>query len=217
MYIQQGENKATLHEDIIPADLKVQDIKKILKQKNKAPKSMGEFNGEKIFLKTGRFGPYIQAGKKMKSLLPGMTVEKVTEQVALSIISLPTNLGAHPETGEPILKDIGRYGPYVKSGQINGKIPKDINLLDITLKQAVKFLKSKSSGPTILKKLGKDKQNNKIEIKDGRYGAYVTNGKINATIPKEIKPNSINREQAIAMIKEKAAKGPTKKKFKKKK
>lgn len=217
VYIQQGEKRATLHEDVIPADLKVDDIKEILEQKDKDPESMGEFNGEEVYLKVGRFGPYIQAGKKIKSLLPGMTVEEVTEDIAHAIISLPTELGNHPETGEPVLKDIGRYGPYVKSGKTNGKVPANVNLLDVELEQAISFLKAKASGPTVLKELGKDTDDNAIEVKDGRYGAYVTNGKINATIPKGSDPASISLEQAIEMIKEKAAKGPTKRRFKKKK
>jgi len=216
VYIQQGEKRATLHEDVIPADFKPEEIKEILEQKDKVPESMGEFKGEEVYLKVGRFGPYIQAGKKMKSLLPGMAVEEVTAEVANAIISLPTDLGKHPETSEPVLKDIGRYGPYVKSGKSNGKIPADVSLLDVTLELAVGYLKAKASGPSILKELGKDSDENAIEVKDGRYGAYVTNGKINATIPKGTEPNSITLEQALEMIKAKIAKGPAKKRFKKK-
>ncbi len=216
VYIQQGEKRATLHDDIIPADLKLNDIKQILEQKNKEPESMGVYNGEKVYLKVGRFGPYIQAGKKMKSILPGMITDEITEDIAHAIISLPTSLGNHPETGEPVLKDNGRYGPYVKSGKTNGKIPANISLLDVNLEQAVSFLKAKATGPTVLKELGKDADGNLIEVKDGRYGAYVTNGKINATIPKGTDKTIISLEQAIEVIKEKAAKGPTKKRFKKK-
>jgi DNA topoisomerase-1 len=178
---------------------------------------MGEFNGEEVFLKRGRFGPYIQAGKKMKSLLPGMNEEDVTEDIAKAIISLPTDLGKHPETGESVLKDIGRYGPYVKSGRSNGSIPTDINLLEVTLEQAISYLKAKASGPKVLKELGKDTDDKAIEVKDGRYGAYITNGKINATIPKGTDPNSITLEQALEMIKAKIAKGPTKRRVKRKK
>ena len=100
------------------------------------------FNGETIFLKRGRFGPYIQAGKKMKSLLPRMNEEDVTEEIAHAIISLPTDLGKHPETGESVLKDIGRYGPYVKSGKINASVPKDMNLDQVTLEIAIDLIKN---------------------------------------------------------------------------
>jgi len=217
VYIQQGDKRATLHEDVIPADFKTEHITEILSLKEKQPESMGDFNGEEVFLKRGRFGPYIQAGKKMKSLLPGMNEEDVTEEIAKAIISLPVDLGKHPETGESVIKDIGRYGPYVRSGRSNGSIPAEINLLEVNLEQAISFLKAKASGPKVLKELGKDADDKAIEVKDGRYGAYVTNGKINATIPKGTDPNSITLEQALEMIKVKIAKGPAKRRVKRKK
>ena len=215
VYIEQGDKKATLHTDTIPADLKIKEINEILERKDKNPKSMGNIEGEEIYLKVGRFGPYIQAGKKMKSLLPGMKVEDVTNDIALSIISLPAELGKHPKTGELVYKDIGRYGPYVKSGKTNGKVPNNYNLLNITLEDAIGFLNSKGKGPIVIKTLGVDENKNNIEIKDGRFGPYITNGKINATIKKGTDLETISLKEAIEVINEKAKKSPKKNRFKK--
>ena len=215
VYIEQGDKKATLHADTIPADLKIEEINEILELKDKNPESMGDIDGEEIYLKVGRFGPYIQAGKKMKSLLPGMKVEDVTNDIASSIISLPTKLGKHPKTGEPVYKDIGRYGPYVKSGKTNGKVPNNYNLLDITLEDAIGFLNSKGKGPIVIKTLGIDENKNNIEIKDGRFGPYITNGKINATIKKGTDLETVSLKDAIEIINEKAKKSPKKRRFKK--
>ena len=78
----------------------------------------------------------------MKSLLPGMNEADVTKEIAYKIISLPTEIGKHPETGEPVLKDIGRYGPYVKSCKINASVPKDMNLIQVTLEIAIDLIKN---------------------------------------------------------------------------
>ena len=74
-------------------------------------------SGEPIFLKEGRFGPYIQCGDKMKSLLPGMKIEEITPDIAQAIISLPKELGKHPDSDDIIKVDTGRYGPYIRCGK----------------------------------------------------------------------------------------------------
>jgi DNA topoisomerase-1 len=155
----------------------------------------------------GRYGPYIQTGKKMKSLLPGMKEKDVTPEIALAIISLPKTIGTWTENGKAIHADIGRFGPYIKCEKETRSIPASINLLEITEEDACALLAKKRKGATsIIKEFGKG-----IELKDGRYGAYVTDGKINATLPKATSTDDVTLEIAVQLIAEKKAKGPAKK------
>jgi len=214
LYIQKGETRATILDTIPPSELDSDYIINLLEKKESGPEEQGVFpeTGEPIYLKVGRYGPYIQAGKKMRSLLPGMKEEDVTPEIALAIISLPKTIGKWSENGKAIKSDIGRFGPYIKCEKETRSIPSSINLLEITEAQACELLATKRKGATsVLKELGDG-----IELKDGRYGAYVTDGKINATLPKTISADVVTLEMAVQLIAEKKAKGPTKK-FRKKK
>ena len=160
----------------------------IKKKKNEEnPSFIHPDTNQPIFLKDGRFGPYIQCEKKMKSLPTGMTLNDVTEKIALDLLALPFEIGKHPDSGDKITKDIGRYGPYLRCGKKSSSIPKDDNIFNINLERAIEILsQAKNKNATaVIKVMGKmpDSEEN-IELKDGRYGPYVTNGKINATIPK---------------------------------
>ena len=151
----------------------------------------------------------------MKSLLPGMQIEEITPNIAQGIISLPKELGNHPDSGDIIKADTGRYGPYIRCGKTTRSVNAPDNILDLNLERAVEILsvEQKKSGPQIIKELGIDPETKTaIEIKDGRYGAYVTNGKINATIPKATPMDDITLEIAIQLIADKKAKGPVRKK-----
>ena len=215
LYIQKGDTRATILDTIPPSELDSNYVINLLEKKESGPEEMGNFpeTGEPIYLKVGRYGPYIQTGKKMKSLFPGMKEEDVTPEIALAIISLPKTIGTWPENGKAIKSDIGRFGPYIKCEKETRSIPASINLLEITEEQACELLAIKRKGATsILKELGDG-----IELKDGRYGAYVTDGKINATLPKSTLPDDITLEIARQLIAEKKAKGPVKKYRKKKK
>ena len=214
LYIQKGETRTTILDSIPPSELNSDYIINLLNKKEAGPEEQGIFpeTGEPIYLKVGRYGPYIQTGKKMKSLLPGMKEEDVTPEIALAIINLPKTIGTWPENGEPIKSDIGKFGPYIKCAKETRSIPASINLLEITEEQACELLATKRKGATsVLKELGDG-----IELKDGRFGAYVTDGKINATLPKSTSTDDVTLEMAVQLIVEKKAKGPTKK-FRKKK
>ncbi|MBC8312160.1 MAG: type I DNA topoisomerase [Candidatus Marinimicrobia bacterium] len=214
LYIQKGETRATILDTIPPSELDSDYIINLLEKKESGPEELGVFpeTDEPIYLKVGRYGPYIQMGKKMKSLLPGMKEEDVTPEIALAIISLPKTIGTWPENEKEIKADIGRFGPYIKCEKETRSIPASINLLEITEEQACELLATKRKGATsVLREFGDG-----IELKDGRYGAYVTDGKINATLPKTISTDDVTLEIAVKLIAEKKAKGPTKK-FRKKK
>jgi len=216
VYIQDGETNTTLPDTAIPSELNFASAIESLQKKAEGPKELCSHpeSGEPVLLKDGRFGPYIQCGDKMKSLLPGMTMEEVTADIALGIIALPKELGKHPENGDIVKSDIGRYGPYIRCGKTTRSVIVPDSILDLSLDRAVEILatEGKKSGTQVLKELGIDpKTQLAIEIKDGRYGAYVTDGKINVTLPKGSDINGLTLETAIQLIADKKAKGPTKK------
>jgi DNA topoisomerase-1 len=214
LYIQKGEVRTTILDSIPPSELDSDYIINLLDKKEAGPEEKGVFpeTGEPIYLKVGRYGPYIQTGKKMKSLLPGMKEEDITPEIALAIISLPKTIGKWSENDKVIRADIGRFGPYIKCEKETRSIPASINLLEITEEQACELLATKRKGATsVLKEFGDG-----IELKDGRYGAYVTDGKINVTLPKSTSHDDVTLDMAVKLIAEKKAKGPTKK-FRKKK
>ena len=151
---------------------------------------------------------------KMKSLPPNLKEEDINLEIAIKIISLPKDLGKMPNSTDSIVADIGKYGPYVKSGKNSRSIPKDKDILALTLEEAIELLSAqKSSGPTILKDLGQDDNQNDIVIKDGRYGKFITNGKVNAPMPKNITENEMSLEEAIKIL---STRKPKKFRFKKK-
>ena len=120
----------TINTFIIPSDITEEMIINFLKNKNAEPTALGinKTTKEPIVLKKGRFGPYLQCGKKMKSIPPGINENNITESIAEDVINMPYEIGKHPETNDPIMKDIGRYGPDIKCGSKNRKISVLINL-----------------------------------------------------------------------------------------
>ena len=123
--------------------------------------------------------------------------------------------------GNPIMADIGRYGPYIKCGKTNRKVESPLSVLELTETEAIELLQNAPARKTaaVLKDLGADEKSGKtIQLKDGRYGPYVTDGEINATLPRGTAPDDVDLETAVQMIADKRAKGPVKKRrFKRKK
>ena len=219
VYIEGNGKNTTVYDDITPDQLNEDKILELFNQSEKKdePIAMDMDSNNPIFLKVGRYGPYLQCEKKMKSLLPGQVANDITPELAQKIISLPKQVGRWEEAGDIVTIDIGRYGPYVKCGKINASIYDHDTFLDINLNDAIELLKKrKSKSPAVIKSLGEDKDGNKIEIKKGRYGLYITNQKINAPFPKDKEIDSIELDAALEIIAAKAAKGPSKFRRKKK-
>ena len=195
---------------------------------------LGEDQGDEIWLKSGRFGPYVQRGeptpenkKPPRASLPkGWNKDEITLEKALVLLSLPRDVGEHPEGGM-ISSNFGRFGPYVmhklpdeaKPVYANLKDPEDV--FEIGMNRAVELLTEKRNNPRgrgrtaakPLKELGDHPQDGgAVNILDGRYGPYVKWEKVNATIPKDVKPEDVTMEMAVALIAEKAAKKGTKRK-----
>ncbi len=176
--------------------------------------------GETIFLKSGRFGPYVEManGEKPKRASLGKqdNAAELTLERAVELLSLPREVGRHPEDGEMILANFGRFGPYVQHGKTyaNLKDPRDV--FTIGLNHAVALIADKKArgaargGAAALKSLGDHPDGGAIEVFEGRYGPYVKWGKVNATLPKDVTPDAVTLEQAIELVNAKG--GSTKKK-----
>ena len=207
VYAQLGESRVTIDDTIPPSELTLEAIEKMLSDKNAAPEVLAkdEKSGDDIVLKKGRFGPYLQCGKKMKSLPPGINEESLTSEIAQQVMLLPQEIGVDTKSNQPILKDIGRYGPYLKCGKNNRKISAPDDILTITLERAIELFATDPKQGSILKTLGQSDDLD-IVVKDGRYGIYVTNGKVNVTLPKDLDYNTLELSTALEMIKNKKPK-----------
>ncbi len=213
IYGQYNEDQRfTIPSDFPPSELSIEQINEMIELKNKAPEiiAVDPNSKEEIILKKGRFGPYVQCGDKMKSLPPQVEMEDVDETLAINLISLPKSIGVWGDNNDDIKIDIGKFGPYIRCGKVTCSIPKDINIFDLTEEKASELLKSgkQGRGPKVVKDLGDG-----IEVRDGRYGTYITDGKINAKMPKDITPDELTLEEAKKLIAEKKA--APKRKFRK--
>ena len=211
LYAQSEDKRVTIDESVIPSEISSNDINQMIEAKNATPTEFGKdkLSNSPIVLKKGRFGPYLQCGKKMKSLPPGVTENNLTEEIAMKVVEMPFKLGVDEKSKEAITKDIGRYGPYIRCGKATRKVVSPDNILDLSLERAQEILATSSSGgPEVLKELG-EHDNLNILIKNGRYGIYVTNGKVNVTLPKDLDYKDLDLNTAVDMISQKK----TKKKF----
>lgn len=183
--------------------------------------------GLDVSLKSGRFGPYVELaaaeeGEKPKrgSIPKGWDPNELDLKKALMLLSLPREVGKHPEDGEPILANLGRYGPYVQHLKTYANLPSADEVFEIGLNRAVSVIADKranpgrrGSAPKVLKDLGKHPTDEEpIQVLEGRYGPYVKHGKTNATLPKDQKPEEVTLEQAVELIAAKAKSPPKKKK-----
>lgn len=181
-------------------------------------------SGAEITLRDGRFGSYIQEGEqteggekpKRASLPKNIRPENLTLQQALALLSLPREVAKHPTTGEPIIVNIGRYGPYVQHAKTYANISNDDDILTIGANRAIDLIVEKESGgggsrfsraSEPGRVIGDHPDGGVISVKSGRFGPYVSWGKVNATIPRAIDPASVTMDQALEMIAAKSAGG----------
>lgn len=179
--------------------------------------------GQPVSLKNGRFGWYVETpaegDKPKRSSLPkGWAPTSLDLEQALRLLSLPRDVGQHPEDGKPIQAGLGRYGPFVSHAGTYANLGDIQEVFDIGINRAVALLAEKRAGRrgggagTALKDLGAHPESGEpIQVMPGRFGPYVKSGKINATLPKDLAPEALTMEQAVALLAAKAAKGPAKK------
>ncbi|HKQ54662.1 MAG TPA: type I DNA topoisomerase [Methyloceanibacter sp.] len=182
-------------------------------------------SGLDITLRTGRFGPYVQLGEqdgaekpKRASIPKGNDPQAVDLARALVLLSLPREVGLHPESGKPITAGFGRFGPYIQHDGKYASLGTPEDVFEIGLNRAVSLLAEKAAssrgrrGASVLKELGEHPElGGKVQVLTGRYGPYVKHGKINATLPRDREPEQVTLDEAVALVAAKSAKGPAKK------
>lgn len=223
--------RANLPEDLPPDELTEEIAEKLFSVPQEG-RSLGTdpVNGNEIVAKEGRFGPYVtellpeDAPKKTKprtgSLFKDMSLETITLDDALKLLSLPRLVGTDPESGEEITAQNGRYGPYLKKGTDSRSLTSEDQLFTVTLDEAVEIYKQPkqrgrrtAAATPPLRELGEDASTGKkMVIKDGRFGPYVTDGETNASLRKGDAVEEITDERASELLAERRAKAPVKKK-----
>ena len=191
-----------------------------------ATKKLGEdpVSGLEVTLRSGQYGPYVQLGEgekpKRAPLRKKIDPASVDLELALKLLSLPRDVGKHPEDGEPIIAGIGRYGPFVKHGETYANLDADDDVFSLGLNRAVTLIAEKiARGPS--RRFGADPgralgvhpdKGGPVVVKKGRYGPYVSHDGINATLPSDLTPETVTLEQAVGLIDARASRGDGKKK-----
>ena len=230
-FLEQGERRASAPHEMPPDELTLEKALQLLEegQKEEEPLGICPDTHKPVFLKKGRFGPFVQLGAadgaekpKNASLLKGMALEEVDLQTALALLSLPRTVGEHPDSKEPIVAQNGRYGPYVKCGNETRSLPDDLSPLEVSHEQALFLLaqpkaRGRSSTPKEPIKVFEASPitENPVRLLDGRYGPYVTDGKTNASLPKGVAPGDVTFDYALQLLAERAARGPATRRKKK--
>ena len=216
-YIQRGEDTANIPDDLAPDELTVDKAIELINTPKERELGRHPEDGRPIYVKNGRFGPYVQWGDhedpggggekpKMASLFQTMTLERVTVEDALELLSLPRVVGTDPADGEEITAQNGKFGPYIKKGTDSRTIDGEEKLLTITLDEALAILAEPKrrrgqavKGP--LKDLGIDPDSERpILCKDGRFGPYVTDGITNASLRKGDSVEELTVERALELL-----------------
>jgi DNA topoisomerase-1 len=183
-------------------------------------------SGLDVTVRTGRFGPYLQLGEATKDeddkavkpkragLPKGLSPDDIDLGRALGLLSLPREVGRHPDDGEPILAGVGRFGPYVQHGKTYANISADEDILTVGLNRAVALIEEKKAKGPRKGRFGADPgrslgdhpgKGGAVVVKSGRYGPYVSHDSVNATLPSDMTPETITLEQALGLIEARAA------------
>jgi DNA topoisomerase-1 len=235
-FLQRGSggpgNTASVPEDITPADLTVERALELLKAKAAGPRALGvdPQTGATVSINNGRFGPYVQLGDapedgkkgqkpKRASLLSYQREDTITLAEALRLLELPRTIGLHPDDGQPVVASPGRFGPYVKHGSEFRSLASDDQIFSITLDEAVGLLRQPKRSRQrqavvrrVLRELGVHPTSGKpVQMLDGRYGPYVTDGETNASVPKGVAPEAFTLDDAVALLASRAEAGPARK------
>jgi len=215
--------RASLPDDLAPGDLALDKAIGLLKAKAEGPRVLGEDpqTRQKVYVMHGRFGPYVQLGEtpgdkkaekpRRASLGRNFTEESMTLQDALKLLSLPRELGT-ADDGEPIIANVGRFGPYVKHGSEFRSLAPEDDVYTTSLERAKELLaqekklnRRQRAAPKELRALGPHPDTGAaVRILDGRYGPYVTDGTTNASLPKGTTPDAMTMDDARALLEARA-------------
>ena len=227
-FLEQGERKAAVPSDLPPDELTLAHALELLDHAAQPDEPLGhDPSGKPVYLKKGRFGPYIQLGSasdgekpRNASLLKGMDPSEVTLEMALELLSLPRTLGQHQESGDDVVASNGRYGPYVQCGKDTRSLPEDVSPLEVTLEKALELLAQpkvrgrRQAAPKEPIRVFEPSPvtGQEVRLLDGRYGPYVTDGVTNASLPRGTAPDNVGFELALRLLADRAANAPPKKK-----
>jgi DNA topoisomerase-1 len=221
-FLQLGEGgpgkTASLPPALAPADLSVEKAMTMIRAKAEGPRLVGvdAKTGMNVYAIHGRFGAYVQLGEtpnkgskekpKRASLTGGTTESTVTLQEALKLLELPRDLGTHPESGQLVVAGLGRFGPYVKHGDDYRSLSVDDDLFTVGLERALAlFAEPKRSGrrqmtKRVIRQIDATDGGKALQVLEGRYGPYVTDGETNASVPNGTDPAALSLEDGRALI-----------------
>ena len=229
-YVEDADgNRGSVPEDLPPDELDPATARELINRGN-GDRELGvnPETGRTVVVKSGRYGPYVtevlpdDAPKGTKprtaSLFKSMSVDTVTLEDALKLLTLPRTVGKDAE-GTEIVASNGRYGPYVKKGSDTRSLPDEESLFTITVDEAEKLFaqpkgrRGARAATPPLRELGADPTTGKpLVVKDGRFGPYITDGETNVTVPRGTPVEQLTHERAVELMAEKRAKGPAPKK-----
>ncbi|MGA1242038.1 MAG: type I DNA topoisomerase [Ilumatobacteraceae bacterium] len=215
-YVRSGEETAGVPEDLTPEELTVAKAVELLSApSNDEP--IGTHDGLPVYVKSGRFGPYVQLGDrsddkeaplpKTASLFPEMKPAEITLDVAIRLLSLPRTIGADPADGEVITAQNGRYGPYITKGKESRSLNAHSEIFSITVEQALALLAQprkfgrRGTAKPPLREFGVDPVSGQTVVaKDGRFGTYVTDGTTNASLTRGDRLEHMTPERAFELL-----------------
>jgi DNA topoisomerase-1 len=228
-YLEREEERASLAEDIAPDELTVDLAVELLERAAEGPQVLGTDpeTGLEVIARDGRYGAYVQLGElidgeekpKTASLLSSMTLDTITLEEALKVLRLPRVVGTDAE-GHNISAHNGRYGPYLKRGTESRSLETEEQIFTVTVDEAVALFAQpkqhrRRTKPPIAELGAHPDTGAAIRVMDGRYGPYVTDGSLNATIPRGTDPKSVGLGEAVDLLREREARGPAKRPRKK--
>jgi DNA topoisomerase-1 len=215
-YVERLDERASIPDDVAPDELTMEKALELIEIQNVGDKILGSDpeTGLTVYAKTGRFGPYVQLGEQEEgskekptraSLFPSMSIDDLSLDDALRLLSLPRTVGTDDQ-GVEILALNGRYGPYIQRGDDRRSLESEEQLFTIDVDEAVALLAEPPSRrgqrrSSTLKELGEDPASGKtVSLRTGRYGPYVTDGEVNASLRKGDSPDSITIERAAELL-----------------
>jgi DNA topoisomerase-1 len=227
-YVQIGEGdeatNASIPDDVRPADFTLEQAVELVGARARGPRMVGAdpASREPVYVMTGRFGPYVQIGEtpekgsnqkpRRASLTADDDPATITLDRALQLLALPRVVGLDPETGEEIVANFGRFGPYVKRGDEFRSLSSDADVFEVTSEAAAELFRQakpsrRSAGRKVLRMLGEHPDSGaEVQLFDGRYGPYVSDGTTNASLPKEMDTEAVTLESAVALLRESESK-----------
>ena len=218
-YVQAGEDevRANIPEDTAPDEIDLKRAIELLARAAQGDRPLGfdSEGGLPVYVKVGRFGPYVQLGEddandgkpKRSSIWPTLDIDALTIEQALMLLSFPRTLGINPANGEPVTVQDGPLGPYVKSGTENRSLRDHDHLASVTLDEALALLaeprqqRGRRQAASALAELGVHPDSGKpIQVRSGRFGPYVTDGTVNASLPNGRNPATLTIEEALDLL-----------------